>query len=248
VPTTFRISASLPKPISSKIGFKDLHRLACFLMEESGDEAHDQQVKSFSIWPLLVDEEDDRQVDITIHSLVDNPLLEDQLRARLAGHHGKKANLGPDLPIQNTSVEITVMPWETLSMSAPKSSVNVELLSPMFYSRSGVSYPLPDPILVHRQLALRWSEFAPEARMQISDEISRELNSQVAIQNVELSSVNLPELQHKVACTGQFSFTLKKSAETIHREWFSSLWQFAEFCGLGAMTTQGLGAVSIHLD
>lgn len=245
---TFSIHASVPTPVSQGIGFKDLHRLACFLMEESGTEAHDQQNKTFTIWPLLLDEDDDRKVEITIHSLTDNPLIEDQIHVRMIGYNNKKPNLGPRLPLQHNTITMEMHTWSELLATAPQSSVSVELLSPMFYSRSGEAYPLPDPILVHRQLARRWNECVPSDRMRISDELSRELNSLISIRELELSSVSLPELQHRMACTGQFSFILKKSAEIIHKEWFSTLWQFAQFSGLGAMTTQGLGAIAISFD
>lgn len=247
MPTTFTIQASLEVPIGAGIGFKDVHRLVCFLMEDEGVEAHEQQTKPFTAWPLLLDSDDDRQIEIKIHSLVDDPLVEDQIRTRLHGFNGKKPNLGKSRPLSNADVSVEYTAWESMSLLPPKSSVDVELLSPMFYSRSGNAYPLPDPVLVHRQLALRWNEFVPENQFAIDDDMSRELNSLVRINDFDISSVTLHEVNRKVAAVGQFSFRLTKNAETIHQEWFASLWTFAEFCGLGALTAQGLGAVSVHL-
>lgn len=248
MPLTINISAHLPQGIPSGIGYKDLHRLACFLIEDSGIEAHEQQAKPFTIWPLIVTDADEGTVEITIHSLVDSPLVVERISARLNGHEGRKPNLGKDAPLHNAMLDVSELMWEELAAMPPASSADVELLSPMTYSRSGISYPLPDPILVHRQLATRWNLYAPEDFMHIADELSREINSAVSLTQVEISSVRLREFNNKIAGLGTFSFHVDNKSDALIREWFASLWSFAQFCGLGAMTTQGLGAVSITLQ
>jgi CRISPR-associated endoribonuclease Cas6 len=245
---TITISAHLPQGIPNGIGYKDLHRLACFLIEDSGVEAHEQQAKPFAIWPLIVDDADEGIVEITIQSLVDDPLVVERVSARLNGHEGRKANLGKDTPLHNAMLNISEVLWDELAAMPPASSVEVELLSPMTYSRSGVSYPLPDPILVHRQLTTRWNQYAPDDFMQIPDDLSREINGAISLTQVSISSVRLQEFNNKIAGVGTFAFQVDKKSDALIREWFASLWSYAQFCGLGAMTTQGLGAVSTKLQ
>lgn len=245
---TITISAHLPQGIPNGIGYKDLHRLACFLIEDSGVEAHEQQAKPFAIWPLIVDDADEGIVEITIQSLVDDPLIVERVSARLNGHEGRKANLGKDTPLHDAMLNISEVLWDELAAMPPASSVEVELLSPMTYSRSGISYPLPDPILVHRQLTTRWNQYAPDDFMQIPDDLSREINGAISLTQVSISSVRLQEFNNKIAGVGTFSFQVDKKSDVLIREWFASLWSYAQFCGLGAMTTQGLGAVSTKLQ
>lgn len=245
---TITISAHLPQGIPNGIGYKDLHRLACFLIEDSGVEAHEQQAKPFAIWPLIVDDADEGIVEITIQSLVDDPLIVERVSARLNGHEGRKANLGKDTPLHDAMLNISEVLWDELAAMPPASSVEVELLSPMTYSRSGISYPLPDPILVHRQLATRWNQYAPDDFMQIPDDLSREINGAISLTQVSISSVRLREFNNKIAGVGTFSFQVDRKSDVLIREWFASLWSYARFCGLGAMTTQGLGAVSTKLQ
>jgi CRISPR/Cas system endoribonuclease Cas6 (RAMP superfamily) len=111
-----------------------------------------------------------------------------------------------------------------------------------------MSYPLPDPILVHRQLATRWNQYAPDDFMQIPDDLSREINGAISLTQVSISSVRLQEFNNKIAGVGTFAFQVDKKSDVLIREWFASLWSYAQFCGLGAMTTQGLGAVSTKLQ
>jgi CRISPR-associated endoribonuclease Cas6 len=245
---TITISAHLPQGIPNGIGYKDLHRLACFLIEDSGVEAHEQQAKPFAIWPLIVDDADEGIVEITIQSLVDDPLIVERVSARLNGHEGRRANLGKDTPLHDAMLNISEVLWDELAAMPPASSVEVELLSPMTYSRSGISYPLPDPILVHRQLTTRWNQYAPDDFMQIPDDLSREINGAISLTQVSISSVRLQEFNNKIAGVGTFSFQVDKKSDVLIREWFASLWSYAQFCGLGAMTTQGLGAVSTKLQ
>ena len=245
---TITISAHLPQGIPNGIGYKDLHRLACFLIEDSGVEAHEQQAKPFAIWPLIVDDADEGIVEITIQSLVDDPLIVERVSARLNGHEGRRANLGKDTPWHDAMLNISEVLWDELAAMPPASSVEVELLSPMTYSRSGISYPLPDPILVHRQLTTRWNQYAPDDFMQIPDDLSREINGAISLTQVSISSVRLQEFNNKIAGVGTFSFQVDKKSDVLIREWFASLWSYAQFCGLGAMTTQGLGAVSTKLQ
>lgn len=245
---TITISAHLPQGIPNGIGYKDLHRLACFLIEDSGVEAHEQQAKPFAIWPLIVDDADEGIVEITIQSLVDDPLIVERVSARLNGHEGRKANLGKDTPLHDAMLNISEVLWDELAAMPPASSVEIELLSPMTYSRSGISYPLPDPILVHRQLTTRWNQYAPDDFMQIPDDLSREINGAISLAQVSISSVRLQEFNNKIAGVGTFSFQVDKKSDVLVREWFASLWSYAQFCGLGAMTTQGLGAVSTKLQ
>ena len=124
-------------------------------------EAHESQAKPFTIWPLLTDSENPRQVEIRLHSLSDDDGLVERIHIRLAEQPGRLPNLGRDIPLLDPTVTVEKEGWDDLATASRCTRVDVELIAPMSYSRNGVFYPLPDPILVHRQLETRWNDYAP---------------------------------------------------------------------------------------
>lgn len=246
VPMTFTVRARVPRALPTSIGYKDMHRLACFLLEDAGMEAHESQSKPFSAWPLLTDDENPRGVEITLHSLVDDESLIERVQVRLKGQYGRVPNLGRDLPLVEPDLTVEMESWDDLGTAVGRENADVRLMAPMSYSRSGIHYPLPDPILVHRQLETRWNEFAP-SHLAIEDDLSREVNAAISLSHVSIESVALREYHGRLAGLGEFGFRVAASAEPIVKEWFASLWSFARYAGLGAMTAHGLGAVTVDL-
>ena len=246
MPTRYVISASVPRDLPRGIGFKDMHRLACFLLEDAGQEAHDQQAKSFTSWPLLLGD-GPRDVEIRLHSLKDDATISERLVMRLDGTGAKVANLQRDLPLVRPVVAWEIQTWQEMAECAPASIAAITCVSPFYYSRNGTTYALPDPVLVHRQLVTRWNTFVPDAKWQISDDDSREMINSIVIEDVDVQGVRLEEYHGRLAGSGRFAFAVDRKAPEFAREWFASLWRFAGFAGIGAMTAHGLGAVEVEL-
>ena len=243
MPTTFEITARLERVPRDRIGFRDLHRLACYLIEDEGEEAHSRQDKPFTVWPLLSGRDDD-EVVVVIHSLVDE-MFDSRVHTRLEGSGSKRPNLGVDLGFVDYDLTVTSVTWDALADSPAVEGVDIETLSPFSYSRNGGHVVLPDPILVHRQLAVRWNDFVPWSDEVIDDADSRALNALVVLDHVDIESVRLNEYHHRLAAVGSFGYVLDRGAGAGERELFGRLWSFARFAGLGAMTAHGMGAVKV---
>jgi CRISPR-associated endoribonuclease Cas6 len=232
VPTRYCISFNLPD-VQRHINFADLHRLACYLVEEPGREAHAEQVKNFSVWPLQYDE---HEWHLQLHDLDDSVSL-GQIESRLK----HTPHLGRDRPLMNSRVAVDCVTFENLAATMPRYEQAVEFVSPTMFSRNARSYPLPDPILVHQQLLKRWNLFAPTA-LKISENASRDITSSVALERCDVSAERIPNFGARVGFTGTVTFRLRDNSEN---RVFASLWEFAAFSGIGALTTQGLGAVRL---
>ena len=232
MPTRYCVSFTLPE-VRRNISFMDVHRLACYLLEEPGPEAHSEQVKGFSVWPLQYDE---HEWHLQLHELDDAVSLS-QIESRLKG----TPHLGRDLPLINSRVSYEHTSFDLFFNTPPKREQAVEFVSPTTFSRNGRSYSLPDPVLVHQQLIRRWNLFSPKP-LEISESASRELVSAVTLQRCEVSAERIPDFGSRVGFTGNVVFRLGGSAGS---DVFSALWQFACFSGVGALTTQGLGAIRL---
>ena len=130
---------------------------------------------------------------------------------------------------------------ETMNELPPKFST-FNLLTPTIFKRAGQEQPHPYPearLMVQSALS-RWNAFSDCAKFEepeILDDIARhvsvfsfKLNSQhVAMDKIDFAG-----------STGSLSFIVKKSEI---RQIMDLCGRYAEFCGLGAKTAMGLGAV-----
>ena len=221
---------------SRLISFADVHRLVCYLAEDGGAEAHHRQTKDFAAWPLL---EDPRGFTLRINSLNDDHDLASRVRARLAG----TPHLGSDLPLRSPRVESTAATYATLASAGAARSVTVEFVSPATFSRNGRSYGLPDPVLIHQQLARRWNELAPRAS-QVEEQLVKDLCSKVVVDDADVEVRTIHGVTGRIGFTGRARFAVTAGGRA-ERTLLRTLWAFAEYSGVGAMTAHGLGAVGI---
>jgi CRISPR-associated endoribonuclease Cas6 len=133
---------------------------------------------------------------------------------------------------------------EVLSDLPPK-YVSFEFLTPLIFKKSGFKNPWPYPegrLMVQSALS-RWNEFSDAAKFddpQILEEAALHITPQsfsMHSRNVAMDSSNF------VGSIGNACFSVIKS-ELRHIVHLSG--RYAEYCGLGAKTAMGLGAVRFH--
>lgn len=137
-----------------------LHGAACALVEPLWDGEHDAQRKPFSAGPLVA--------------------TGGLTRWRLGWLPSRVPSLSPDTvrfgsqPCQVIGCDIQDIPFGALAGGEPAWSADLEAVSPLYFSRNGRDYPLPDPVLMLRSAVDRWNAFAPDP-YQIPDPLRRDL-------------------------------------------------------------------------
>jgi len=218
------------------ISFADVHRLACYLAEDARGGAHQEQVKPFTAWPLL---EDTEGFVLRINSLDESRPLARRVAERLLG----TPHLGADLPLVEPRTSVTTYTYRDLAATGRAKAVTVEFVSPATFSRNGRSYGLPDPVLIHQQLARRWNVLAP-APHAVDDAVVQDLCSRIVVSHADLEVRAVTGAAGRIGFTGRATFELTGGSAPV-RTLLRTLWAFAEYSGVGAMTAHGLGAVAV---
>jgi CRISPR-associated endoribonuclease Cas6 len=105
-------------------------------------------------------------------------------------------------------------------------------------------YPLPDPLLVYQSWLGRWNEFAPpEQRINVA--LLDIVTAHVAVGRYDLRTemADLGRNRLMVGFVGRVQYTVVR-AHQIGDEWLRKLnllADYAEFCGAGHKTAQGMG-------
>ncbi len=243
MPTAFVIDLEPVVHVDGPVSHDDIHRLACYLLEDPGRKAHEQQVKSFAAWPFVAMSNGQRVAyRWRLNSLSDEPSMAARVRSRL----DLNPQVGRDRPARVLGVaEDRVLPAE-LCQTTGCSSVKVAFLSPLRFSRNGRSYPLPDPVLIHQRLVARWNECMDERLgLIIPEEVSRALSAAVEIGTFDLRAERAASRHAVIGCVGTAEFHLTDRSREL-RAVFGALWRFAEFSGLGKETAHGYGAVAVE--
>jgi CRISPR-associated endoribonuclease Cas6 len=114
--------------------------------------------------------------------------------------------------------------------------------SPTSFKSHGMHYPLPDPVLVFESYRARWNAFAPEL-LRIADEWADWLRQSVAVQRAEVrtQSVQFKDYQ-QIGFVGVVEYAaVNRAPDRAGIAPLNALALYAEFCGTGHKTTQGMG-------
>jgi CRISPR-associated endoribonuclease Cas6 len=200
--------------------------------------AHDERdPKPYTVSPLIVDDTQTARFRIT---LLDDALLP-ALQTGIA---------------QQSQVRIA---WATLELAdaprvAQKSYAQIardadetpEIVlrfdSPTSFRSRDMHYPLPDPVMVFASYLARWNAFAPEP-LHISETWLEWLQQSVAVTRFNLESrvVKFKDFV-QIGCIGTVQYSAMKSqTDRGGIAPLNALATFAEFCGTGHKTTQGMG-------
>lgn len=143
-----------------------------------------------------------------------------------------------------TSTTVDQIGFAELAGSAPASHARLDIVSPMYFSRNGRDYPLPDPGLMLRSAATRWNHHAP-SMLSVPDEALRALTGLVYLADFDGGTVRAPvsATLYQTGFVGHVHLALTRAADQASRVTFAALVRFAAMAGLGAQTTHGFGAV-----
>jgi CRISPR-associated endoribonuclease Cas6 len=210
-----------------------LHGAACAWFEHQ-DSDHSQR-KTFSVGPLTGNATESRW---TLGWLGDAnpPPVPD------------KVTFGESMAVVVDST-VTPIRFAQLASAPPAALIDFEIVSPMFFSRNGRDYPLPDPVLVTGSLAASWNRHAKQ--VQIGAELLEELARCVYLADMDGYTARAP-VSYSVKQVGYIgTFTIGLTAVASHecRSVLAALARFAPVSGVGASTARGFGAcdaVRVH--
>ncbi len=147
-------------------------------------------------------------------------------------------------PVSSTTVRH--VGYAELAARPPASHAHLRVTSPMFFSRNGRDYPVPDPTLMLRSTVNRWNQHAPP-ELSIPDSALRELTGLVYVAGFTGGTTQAPvsATMHQTGFVGDVHLALTRAADQASRVTFAALVRFAAMAGLGAQTTHGFGAVDV---
>lgn len=235
-----------------------LHGLACTLLEGEGAD-HTGQDKPWTVWPLRVAtpatvpdqgrsttgkrNHGSASVELVLRLtwLTDGtpPLLDRPLPDRL--RLGSRFATAVAARTHQTS-------YALLADVPPARRAELTFHRPTYFSRSGRNLPLPDPLLVVRSLARRWSQFCPDDLV-VPDADAAELRRSVMLTDasVHTERVDRGPTGTRSGFVGQATLTLPRSCPDRTARWFGALCAAAEYLGVGADTPSGFGVVTARV-
>lgn len=134
--------------------------------------------------------------------------------------------------------------YSELAEAGPAGMVVLRALSPTTFTDGGRQAPLPVPGVCFGSLARKWNAFAP-AEVRIPEAVEEALRESVAVCRHDISTRPVRMRSHvEIGFVGTVGFRLM-SRDGGLRRWFGALGRFAEYAGLGAHTTLGMGQIAV---
>lgn len=175
-------------------------------------------------------------------------LLDDDLWPTLSQGIAKTPTievLGQALTIPGYGPTIRHRTYADLAMDTRiDTRIRLRFLSPTSFRSHGMHYPLPDPQIVYQSWLTQWNTFAPED-LRINVALLDIAAAHVAVGqfNIATRLVDLGANWKVVGFVGEVKYNVLQTHK-IGEEWLQRLnllADYAEFCGTGHKTTQGLG-------
>jgi CRISPR-associated endoribonuclease Cas6 len=145
-------------------------------------------------------------------------------------------------------VDLAVHEWSfaELAVAPATRRADIEIQSPMFFSRNGRDHPLPDPVLMVQSLAGRWNHHAPDPWV-IPQETLRDLLAAVYLVDMEgcTAAGAVGRRTDQTGFVGDVALGLTRDADDLTAALFTTLLRYAEIAGIGAQTGHGFGAVRV---
>ena len=249
MPTALNIVFEPLRAFRSAIAPTDVHRLACYLIEDRTIQAHEMQLKPFSVSPVMLADDIDDVVGTRPDALMIRlSSLDDHVDAlSRVEHFGRqRPNLGLEHPLRLVDIGIEHQSMAELASGPASGAVHVEFCSPTHFSRNGRRYSLPDPVLACARLVERWNAVSdPEAPWFIDSELTEQIVSTVVLSGCRVETVG--NGRRPDGFIGAATYQLLRHADSTTQHAFASLWRFARYSGVGALTTQGFGCVEVRL-
>lgn len=236
--------ATLAHP-DAPVTSRQTHAALMAALDEPPATHHDGN-KPYSCWPLMDDPDQPGGLVLRVGWLGEGEPPRGLVDPSGAWRFGR---LGAHV----RSVRVSGRTFGEMLADPPAAEVRFEFISPMHFSRSGVSYPLPEPKLLIDGLARRWNHHSPHP-LNVGENCWRELS----IVDLELhmeallvsgggaprtgSGARVPE----VSVSGAVGHLVLRPTTSAAAATLTVLGQFAEFSGVGHLTTQGFGACAVR--
>lgn len=232
MPAAFRLSLGPGSRGNRAPSPKQIHGFLCHTFGESDDD-HLAQTKPWATWPASLQER--RRMLLRFSWLCDDK------DAGLDSRLGRSLRFGP---VQHSVHDVQEQreAYEEL-MDGAATSIQFRFVSPTWFSRNGRLYPIPDPVLVFSRLADRWATFST---VTLDPDSVAALVSTVSIADLAGATHQYPiGKADKVGFVGtaRYSIAARSSPDTART--MAALSRFAQYCGVGASTTFGAGAVEV---
>jgi CRISPR-associated endoribonuclease Cas6 len=131
-----------------------------------------------------------------------------------------------------------------LTRIQPANYIEMRFTSPTSFGAGNLDFPLPEPAAVFKSWLSRWNDFAPPHR-RISTSLVETVLTNVAIDSHRLHTEkhDLGRGRPFVGFVGEVTFAITKARKLNQAlVWqLNALSDYAEFCGTGRKTTQGMG-------
>lgn len=246
MPTRYSINLEVDAP--ELVHTQHLHAHACRWLDLSEAE-HRANTQAFAISPLAMI--DDTQAVIELAVLDDRrcAALETTIRndaGQLIRVGNTKARVSPSLPITTAAHD----PWLRLierARPAHRWSLNVQ--SPALSRNRNTDLPLPNAGSIVTSLQRRWSALAPfdlDGRQWKTERhrTQRVARTNIADFDIQAASIDVKGRTH-MGFTGRVELEADPKANRNELIFLDTLLALARYCGIGALTTYGLGVVDI---
>lgn len=147
-------------------------------------------------------------------------------------------------------VDHAVVPVEFAELAAtpPARRADIEVVSPLYFSRNGRDLPLPDPEQMLRSPMDRWDRHAPPA-LRVPDDVRRALLGSVYLVAFDGGTVSgaVGARMQQTGFTGTVTLGLTRAADATTASVFAAVLRYGAIAGIGAQTGHGFGAVRTRL-
>lgn len=133
-----------------------------------------------------------------------------------------------------------------LTQARPLRRAELDVISPLYFSRNGRDLPLPEPELIVRSLLNRWDRYAP-LPLAIPESVRRGLLSTVYLVAMNGSTMagSVGRTTTQTGFVGTVELGITRQADDTVAALFAALVHFADIAGIGAQTAHGFGAVRL---
>lgn len=140
-------------------------------------------------------------------------------------------------------VRVVERSFADLAAGPPVGSVELDVISPLYFSREGRDHPLPDPVLIVQSLLRRWNAFAPP-ELTIDRVTAKALLGSVRVTGMAGATprTNLTLTTEQIGFVGQVRLAVEPGVDAAVTRALRTLAEFAPISGIGAQTTHGFGA------
>lgn len=205
------------------------------------EEIHDRPVrKPFTVAPLRADRDSAWRWRVTLlEDVLWDPLWEG---ARAVGNLDLD---GRQVPVRWPDAQVTHRTYdELLTAIEPETYLRMAFTAPTTFRAGRLDAPLPEPGAVFRSWLSRWNDFAPPHR-RMPTELLDVVHEHVAVAAIENLRTERHDLGRSspVGFVGRVTFVIARARRLNQADvWrLNALADYAEFCGTGRKTTQGMG-------